>query len=82
VNVVAAPGHINLCIPGEVHTDSLPHLKAGATGCSISMHCSAAASDIADRPRDLPFPVGVIADALGPALPADAPAPGNANVPA
>lgn len=65
-NVVAAPGHINLCIPGEVHTGQ----PAAPEGWSYRMFYLDArllqqlASDIADRPRDLPFfQSGVIADA-------------------
>ncbi|VAW30857.1 hypothetical protein MNBD_CHLOROFLEXI01-3572, partial [hydrothermal vent metagenome] len=56
-NVVAAPGNINLCIPGEVHTGQ----PAADDGWTYRMFYFDAeilqdvASDIAERPRDIPF---------------------------
>jgi len=65
-NVVASPGHINLCIPGEAHTGQ----PAVAEGWSYRMFyfdatmLQQAASEVADRPRQLPFfRSGVLADA-------------------
>ncbi len=65
-NVVAAPGHINLCVPGEVHTGR----PATPEGWSYRMFYFDArlfqqvATDLADRPRALPFfQSGVIVDA-------------------
>ena len=65
-NVVAAPGHINLCVPGEVHTGQ----PATPEGWSYRMFYFGAhvlqevATDLTDRPRELPFfQSGVIADA-------------------
>lgn len=64
-NVIAASGNINLCIPGEVHTGH----PAVAEGWSYRMFyfdvgfLEAVASEIADRPQQLPFfQSGVIAD--------------------
>jgi AraC-like DNA-binding protein len=64
-NVIASPGHINLCIPGEVHTGQ----PAAPEGWSYRMFYFDAtmlehvAADVAGRPRHLPFfPAGVIAD--------------------
>lgn len=65
-NVVAAPGQINLCVPGEVHTGR----PATPEGWSYRMFYFDArllqqvAGDLADRPRALPFfQSGVIVDA-------------------
>jgi AraC-like DNA-binding protein len=65
-NVVASRGHINLCIPGEVHTGQ----PAGPEGWSYRMFYFGAhvlaqiASEVADRPRELPFfGSGVVTDA-------------------
>ena len=64
-NVVAAPGDINLCIPGEVHTGQ----SALPGGWSYRMFYLDArllqnvAAEISDKPRQLPFfRSGVIAD--------------------
>ena len=64
-NVVAAPGHVNLCVPGEVHTGQ----PAAPEGWGYRMFYLDAsvlervAHDVADRPRGLPFfGSGVIAD--------------------
>ena len=65
-NVVAAPGHINLCVPGEVHTGR----PATSEGWSYRMFYFDAqflqqvATDLTGRPRELPFfQLGVIVDA-------------------
>lgn len=65
-NVVAAPGHLNLCVPGEVHTGQ----PAVPEGWGYRMFYLDAhvlervACDVADRPRGLPFfQSGVITDA-------------------
>lgn len=64
-NVVAAPGDVNLCIPGEVHTGQ----PAAPEGWSYRMfYLDAAvlqniAAEVAGRPRELPFfQSGVITD--------------------
>ena len=64
-NVVAAPGNINLCVPGEVHTGQ----PAVPEGWSYRMFYLEAgmlqdvAAEIAAKPCDLPFfQSGVIAD--------------------
>jgi AraC-like DNA-binding protein len=64
-NIVALPGNINLCIPDEVHTGQ----PAAAEGWSYRMFyvdaavLQHAASEVAGRPRHLPFfQAGVIAD--------------------
>jgi AraC-like DNA-binding protein len=64
-NVVALPGNINLCIPGEVHTGQ----PAADDGWTYRMFYFDAAmlqnvtSEVADRPRCIPFfQSGVIAD--------------------
>ena len=66
-NVVATPGDINLCIPGEVHTGH----PAMPGGWSYRMFyfdtriLQSVAAEIADTPRQLPFfQPGVIADRL------------------
>ncbi len=65
-NVVATSGNISLCIPGEVHTGQ----PAGAEGWTYRMFyfdvstLEKVASEIADRPHQLPFfQSGVIEDA-------------------
>ncbi len=56
-NVTAPAGHINLCVPGEVHTRQ----PAAPAGWSYRMFYLGApvlqqvAADVADRPRELPF---------------------------
>ena len=64
-HVVAAPGDINLCIPGEVHTGH-PAIAEGWTYRMFYFDTSIfeqVASEVADRPRQLPFfRSGVIAD--------------------
>jgi AraC-like DNA-binding protein len=64
-HIVALPGNINLCIPGEAHTGQ----PAVAEGWSYRMFyfditmLQQVASDVAGRPRDLPFfQAGVIVD--------------------
>ena len=64
-NVVALPGNINLCIPGEAHTGQ----PAAAGGWTYRMFyfdigiLQDVASQIADRSRQIPFfQSGVIAD--------------------
>ncbi len=64
-NVVAAPGDINLCVPGEVHTGQ----SALPEGWSYRMFYLEAqtlqhvAAEISARPRDLPyFQAGVLND--------------------
>ena len=64
-NVIAAPGNINLCIPGEVHTGH----PAVAEGWAYRMFyfdtsiLEQVASEVAGQPRQLPFfQSGVIAD--------------------
>ncbi|MEW6731725.1 MAG: AraC family transcriptional regulator [Acidobacteriota bacterium] len=64
-NIVALPGNINLCIPGEVHTGQ----PAMAQGWSYRMFyfdvtmLQHIASEVAERPRNIPFfQAGVIAD--------------------
>lgn len=64
--VVAAPGHINLCLPGEVHTGQ----PAAPEGWSYRMFylgtpvLQQVATEVADRSQELPFfRSGVIADA-------------------
>lgn len=65
-NVVAVPGNINLCVPGEAHTGQ----PAVTEGWSYRMFyldvtlLQHVAADVAGRPRDLPFfQAGVINDA-------------------
>lgn len=65
-NVVAASGHLNLCVPGEVHTGQ----PAAPAGWGYRMFYLDArvlervAQDVADRPCGLPFfGSGVITDA-------------------
>ncbi|MEM8532089.1 MAG: AraC family transcriptional regulator [Chloroflexota bacterium] len=64
-NVVAAPGNINLCIPGEVHTGH-PVIEEGWSYRMFYFDTSIleqVACEVADRPRHLPFfRAGVIAD--------------------
>lgn len=64
-NVVASPGDISLCIPGEAHTGQ-PAISEGWTYRMFYFDTSFLtniASDIADRPRDLPFfQSGTLAD--------------------
>ena len=64
-NVVAAPGNINLCIPGEVHTGQ-PATDGGWTYRMFYFDAAVlqnAASAFAGRPRDVPFfKTGVIDD--------------------
>src|SRR5512145_2941085 len=56
-HVVALPGNINLCVPSEMHTGQ----PAGTEGWSYRMFyfdtatLQQVASDVADRPRQLPF---------------------------
>lgn len=56
-NVTAPAGHINLCVPGEVHTGQ----PAAPSGWSYRMFYLDAGvlqrlcSELADRPRELPF---------------------------
>lgn len=64
-NVVAAPGHLNLCVPGEVHTGH----PAAPVGWGYRMFYLDAsvlervAHDVADRPCGLPFfGSGIITD--------------------
>ncbi|MEO7912560.1 MAG: AraC family transcriptional regulator [Roseiflexaceae bacterium] len=64
-HMIALPGNINLCIPDQAHTGQ----PAVAEGWSYRMFylditmLQHVASDVADRPRDLPFfRAGVIAD--------------------
>jgi hypothetical protein len=66
-NIVAWPGNINLCMPDEVHTGQ----PATAESWSYRMFyievtmLQHGASEIADRPRHLPFfQAGVIADGV------------------
>ena len=65
-NVVAPPGSVSLCVPGEAHTGK----AAAAEGWAYRMFYLDArvlqevASELAARPRDLPFfPSGVVDDA-------------------
>lgn len=64
-NVVAAAGHLNLCVPGEVHTGQ-PAAPAGWDYRMFYLDASVlerVAHDVADRPCGLPFfSAGVIAD--------------------
>lgn len=56
-NIVARPGNINLCIPGEVHTGH----PAAENGWTYRMFyfdpgiLQAVATDLTDRPRGVPF---------------------------
>lgn len=64
-NVVAAPGHLNLCVPGEVHTGR-PAAPEGWSYRMIYLDVQVlerVALEVADRPQGLPFfGPGVIAD--------------------
>ena len=65
-NVVAAPGHLNLCVPGEVHTGQ-PAAPEGWGYRMVYLDAQVLeriAREVADRPCGLPFfGAGVIADA-------------------
>lgn len=56
-NVVAAPGKINLCVPGEVHTGQ-PATPEGWCYRMLYFGTSVleqVAADVADRPGSCPF---------------------------
>lgn len=65
-NVVASSGDINLCVPGEAHTGQ-PAVAEGWTYRMFYLDTDLlqkVASEVADRPRELPFfQTGVINDA-------------------
>lgn len=64
-NVVAAPGDVNLCVPGEVHTGQ-PALPEGWSYRMFYLEARTlqrVAADVAVRPRELPFfQAGVLRD--------------------
>lgn len=64
-NIVASPGNINLCIPGEVHTGQ-PAVAEGWTYRMFYLDAGMlqnVASEVADRPRPIPFfHSGVLSD--------------------
>ncbi len=64
-NVVAAPGDINLCIPGEVHTGH-PAVPGGWSYRMFYLDArflQKVAAEVADKPRQLPFfRSGVVTD--------------------